>query len=1224
MMPLLDKLFPSRKSFGNGARSLVPSNVGAAEDDRSSALWLGTDQVRILLFRECEWRGRKLLFDSVTLKKQRCKNETSACNAVKNNTERKSEGTISFTSGHEFERGRTAEDDVSLLSEMVFGTVAMTYKGSSFKVHSMNTPPCIMCTKIFPATEHNACKQSERVSDEGLGRSVNLDSNSSVRTLLSRPSSGNLSGNDLSVRKNSTCSNTGSGWDIDIPPPMGSSQSLESNGSSGIGSLSSLRRRWLRAVSTSLARSDSDDAFGMQHWGENGNDTRDGHVKRHKTRLGLTMLVRLTQGNESEVETRLLEHMALLEGMLDRLRYFCIETSNINLQGNCKSVQLCDRICKASSRFVISLMRMLMSTDASIGSRSPLLWHDVLLNSSSTEEKTYTLHNALQQMCQLLDEVDTKSTNFFLSTVVTAVLTYHLGWVYTALPPHERCVMEKLGGWYPCNPLWAQLGDLYGSVGNPTRVAHTVIAGDSRKTELINSVLSFLSYFIRSGIVCKRQEYRCSTQEDVQEATSLLERVRVKRPYLFAPSRTSNDRENATCARGRKQISSQASSMDGSEVCAPRNNLRYADELTRTKSLVNPLKRSGTVKANLNDFLPKSLESDSKQSLKSTTFEVHREFEHKQTIFERNQRKSEETEDHEEYGHKQGSFEGREKFGHERVMFKGYEERTEQQENFKEHDDFRYKKMTFEGHQEFGHKRAALKGCREYGHERTSFENRKEWSCKQGTFSDPDEHGRKQESLDNRKECAHKNSFSEDSKKSSASSKVKIIVDEVSPQDVNSAKLDAQFDLHNFEKKLDDDERDELQPNPKVEEMQRPSEPGLDTLKLYTSRSESSSVRSMAQENKDSQVYFTLGGEEKAAKSLSRPRLGYNCQCSYTFTRVPSTSAQLPEGVLRKIIQRNFPESSKSMQPPPGTASSMDSRSIGFCLKCNGQGYAASQNYDGSKQLLETPTNATEVLRTCGSTVGDRNVGLSRSNSLEALMEANSVVELPMPRSRKVLSEKTDLHKDTGFTKILVQNKMSNGEANTQSVPETNYTWGLVLQGLTKKKGRRKRKTVIDAESKDGCKTEREKEWWYYMREEVFADVRFPTIDQPVAEALCILADLDTWHVGILSTNTPMQTAPLPVGMSRLVANMLEAFSYVWQKYHSPSHCVGILEAKLREMWLRSEALAEMLMAAEFCDASVANLTSALDLDAADIPLLLAVATSHSPEIAQRFGLTLT
>lgn len=42
----------------------------------------------------------------------------------------------------------------------------------------------------------------------------------------------------------------------------------------------------------------------MQHWGENGNDGRDGHAKRHKTRLGLAMLVRLAQGHERYVLVR--------------------------------------------------------------------------------------------------------------------------------------------------------------------------------------------------------------------------------------------------------------------------------------------------------------------------------------------------------------------------------------------------------------------------------------------------------------------------------------------------------------------------------------------------------------------------------------------------------------------------------------------------------------------------------------------------------------------------------------------------------------------------------------------------------------------------------------------------------------------------------------------------------------------------------------------------------
>lgn len=131
-----------------------------------------------------------------------------------------------------------------------------------------------------------------------------------------------------------------------------------------------------------------------------------------------------------------------------------------------------------------------------------------------------------------------------------------------------------------------------------------------------------------------------------------------------------------------------------------------------------------------------------------------------------------------------------------------------------------------------------------------------------------------------------------------------------------------------------------------------------------------------------------------------------------------------------------------------------------------------------------------------------------------------------------------------------MRNRITNDETN---VLDTGYTWGLVLQGVIKKKKRRKKKKTPDNEG-DCSETEPEENWWSCMREEVAASARFPTIDQPVAEALCVLADLDTWHVGILSNNAPWQSPPLPVGMSRLVSNMLESFAYVWRKYHSPTY----------------------------------------------------------------------
>lgn len=62
------------------------------------------------------------------------------------------------------------------------------------------------------------------------------------------------------------------------------------------------------------------------------------------------------------------------------------------------------------------------------------------------------------------------------------------------------------------------------------------------------------------------------------------------------------------------------------------------------------------------------------------------------------------------------------------------------------------------------------------------------------------------------------------------------------------------------------------------------------------------------------------------------------------------------------------------------------------------------------------------------------------------------------------------------------------------------------------------------------------------------------------------------------------------------------------------------LESKLGELYLKSEALAEMLLCTEFCNMDL--LTSSLDLEANDVPLLLAVASIHTPELAQKYGVT--
>lgn len=45
-----------------------------------------------------------------------------------------------------------------------------------------------------------------------------------------------------------------------------------------------------------------------------------------------------------------------------------------------------------------------------------------------------------------------------------------------------------------------------------------------------------------------------------------------------------------------------------------------------------------------------------------------------------------------------------------------------------------------------------------------------------------------------------------------------------------------------------------------------------------------------------------------------------------------------------------------------------------------------------------------------------------------------------------------------------------------------------------------------------------------------------------------------------------------------------------------------------------------MLMSTDFCD--IATLTKSLNIDANDVPLLLAVAATHTPQVATRYGIS--
>lgn len=74
--------------------------------------------------------------------------------------------------------------------------------------------------------------------------------------------------------------------------------------------------------------------------------------------------------------------------------------------------------------------------------------------------------------------------------------------------------LDALSKSHPYNPLWAQLGELYGALGFPVKIAKTIVTSGAKKLELLNRILSSLTYFIR----CSEVEKRIIEEQDSTEA----------------------------------------------------------------------------------------------------------------------------------------------------------------------------------------------------------------------------------------------------------------------------------------------------------------------------------------------------------------------------------------------------------------------------------------------------------------------------------------------------------------------------------------------------------------------------------------------------------------------------------------------------------------------------------------------------------------------------------
>ncbi|XP_005401024.1 PREDICTED: folliculin-interacting protein 2 isoform X1 [Chinchilla lanigera] len=482
-------------------------------DNSWSCSELDLGEIRLLVYQDCERRGRQVLFDSKAV-------------------QRIEEAAAQYT--------RPASD-VNMLGEMMFGSVAMSYKGSTLKIHYIRSPPQLMISKVFSArmgsfsgSTNNLQDSFEYINqDPHVGKpNTNQNGLGACRTgsnlgLLQGCSSkllpGAAEGGPLRLTRSASFFAAHStpvdmpsrGQNEDRDSGIARSASLSSllitpfpSPSASTSSSSSYQRRWLRSQTTSLEngiipRRTVEETFSLA---EEACSSNPAIVRRKK--IAISVLFSLCEKEEAQrnFQDFFFSHFPLFESHMNRLKS-AIEKAMIS----------CRKIAESSLRvqfYVSRLMEALGEFRGTIWSlySVPRIVEPVwLAMMSSTLERTQLCQRFLQEFTLLIEHIN---KNQFLAALLTAVLTYHLAWVPTVMPvdhPPVRAFSAKrasqsvsmLAKTHPYNPLWAQLGDLYGAIGSPVRLTRTVVVG--KQKDLVQRILYVLTYFLRCSELQENQ-----------------------------------------------------------------------------------------------------------------------------------------------------------------------------------------------------------------------------------------------------------------------------------------------------------------------------------------------------------------------------------------------------------------------------------------------------------------------------------------------------------------------------------------------------------------------------------------------------------------------------------------------------------------------------------------------------------------------------------------------
>ncbi|XP_026739758.1 folliculin-interacting protein 2 isoform X2 [Trichoplusia ni] len=550
---------------------------------------INPEQVRLLLFKECDWRGRKLLFDSAAIQKVPAGKNDKPCARPSDEVP----CIVEVSDGFKYlYKGPAA--DANVLGEMIFGAVAMNYKSVSLKIHIMDEPRRLMCTKVFcvpsrritrvvnpERKDASGCEAGDRskplsvplVREEGVSLSFSLDRGDSGYYGDYSPYSSVGSTNDyFSMCDIWESNNQEEFCSFHLPP--GRKLSSSSNGSWQRRTFQNMATRFdlghqstnllgVPARNSNVAGSDSQLYRSSTTSGTSDSISSTGSAMVHrKNKLGLALLISAADSAQIDVVRRCLEHSPQLQTLVCRLR---LATLTAGATGG--RVSTLYRAAEHAARWLSDLV---------YGPRLQPMWLNLVTGDSRSSNKL--AESLLSDLCSVLTLGDTKSTNFFISTLLTHVLTYHLGWVATVSPydtvDHQARPQDTApDSCKPYNALWAQLNDLCGSIGFPPRTARTIITG-TKNTQFLNKLLVVLTYFLRCGDVRRNEFHYQSTKLQESKVVSVTpESATLKRTATHVNKLAQCETESLTVPSVNTQNSdSSVSTLAASEVSIKRSS----------------------------------------------------------------------------------------------------------------------------------------------------------------------------------------------------------------------------------------------------------------------------------------------------------------------------------------------------------------------------------------------------------------------------------------------------------------------------------------------------------------------------------------------------------------------------------------------------------------------------------------------------------------------------